>query len=362
LQYDRAESMFRRALELNPNYAPARHWYSVVLDTVGRLDEALAQIQRAAELDPLSTMIKENLGFALERQGGFHEAEAVYRKAITFDPSRPGLYLSLAILNAYAFDRFADAVPLVQKAMELDSGMPLWSDALALLYIDLGDDTKYFDMTAQAAKRWPDDADIQRMLAFVNLLRLDAAGAVRHAQRTLDANPRYDLALAILRNADLQTGRYDAALARYEQAYPELFVQGGPRIDVSNHRVAIDLALVFQKRGDSDRAGALLDGAARVIRTTPRLGISGYWVADVAIHALRAQKAQALAALRDAEKAGWRGPGWRYFRDFEPNLASIRNEPEFKAVFADIERDMVRQRAELAARPKDAPLDLGAGH
>ena len=166
-QVDRAESMYRRAIELNPNYAPARHWYSLMLGDVGRLDEALAQIQRAAELDPLSGQIKENLGFALERQGSFHEAEAVYRRAITFDPSRPGLYVSLAILNAYAFDRFADAVPLVQKAMELDPGSP--SDALAVLYFDLGDDNKFFETTAQAAKRWPDDADIQIQLALVNL-------------------------------------------------------------------------------------------------------------------------------------------------------------------------------------------------
>ena len=47
-----------------------------------------------------------------------------------------------------------------------------------------------------------------------------------------------------------------------------------------------------------------------------------------------------------------------YQRDFDPNLASIRNEPEFKAVFADMARDMARQRAALAARPKDAPLEL----
>ena len=38
---------------------------------------------------------------------------------------------------------------------------------------------------------------------------------------------------------------------------------------------------------------------------------------------------------------------------------SIRTEPAFKVVFADIERDMARQRAELAGRPKAAPLDLG---
>ena len=53
-----------------------------------------------------------------------------------------------------------------------------------------------------------------------------------------------------------------------------------------------------------------------------------------------------------------RGPLWCYYRDIDPNLESIRNEPDFKAVFADIERDMAQQRARLAARPKDAPLDV----
>ena len=77
----------------------------------------------------------------------------------------------------------------------------------------------------------------------------------------------------------------------------------------------------------------------------PAWADSGYWITDVQIYALRGQKAKALAALRAAEKAGWR-VDWRYYRDFDPNLASIRNEPEFKAVFADIERDMAR-----AARP-----------
>lgn len=50
---------------------------------------------------------------------------------------------------------------------------------------------------------------------------------------------------------------------------------------------------------------------------------------------------------------------WLYYRDIDPKLGSIRDEPEFKVVFADIERDMARQRAEIAARPKDAPLPVG---
>lgn len=40
---------------------------------------------------------------------------------------------------------------------------------------------------------------------------------------------------------------------------------------------------------------------------------------------------------------------WRYYRDFDTTLAAIRNEREFKAVLADIERDMSRQRAALAS-------------
>ena len=78
---------------------------------------------------------------------------------------------------------------------------------------------------------------------------------------------------------------------------------------------------------------------------------------DVTIHTLRGEPATALAEIREAEQSGWR-LFWRYYRDFNPDLASIRNEPEFKAVFGDIERNMAQQRARLAARPKDAPLDL----
>jgi hypothetical protein len=93
------------------------------------------------------------------------------------------------------------------------------------------------------------------------------------------------------------------------------------------------------------------------IRTIPRMGADGYGWTDVQIYALRGQKRAALLALCAAEKAGHRF-GWRYYRDLDPSLVSIRNEPEFKAVFVNIERDMTQQRAQLAAIPKDAPLGL----
>jgi tetratricopeptide (TPR) repeat protein len=57
-----AEVDFKRAIELNPNYPTAHHWYSRWLLSVGRLDEALAEIKRAQELDPTSLIINVALG------------------------------------------------------------------------------------------------------------------------------------------------------------------------------------------------------------------------------------------------------------------------------------------------------------
>ena len=52
-----AEAEYRRALELNPSYPTARHWYSLHLSRLGRTQEAEVEIQRARSLDPLSTII-----------------------------------------------------------------------------------------------------------------------------------------------------------------------------------------------------------------------------------------------------------------------------------------------------------------
>jgi len=358
-EIERAESMYRRALELNPNYVLAYHWYCVLLRDVGRYDEALAQMARAAELDPLSLSVNANMGLVLEGLGRFRDAETSFRKVIRIDPSQPTGYLRLGEMNANALNRFADAVALTQKAIELDPDFPTPAASLAQMYLDLGEYSKSLETVAQAAKRWPDATLVQLASASIRVFQPNTSTALQDAQRVINSWPRLlPRALTILRDADLQDERYDTALDRYQKSYPEL-VQPVPRVERSNYRASIDLALVFQRRGDNQLANALLDGAARVVRIAPRLGGEGYGIADVQIEALRGQKATALAALREAEQAGWRG-WWRYHRDLDPNLASIRNEPEFKAVFADIERDMAKQRAALAARPKDAPLDLAA--
>jgi TolB-like protein/DNA-binding winged helix-turn-helix (wHTH) protein/Tfp pilus assembly protein PilF len=60
-----AEKEFKRAIELNPNYATAHHWYAEHLMWQGRFDEALGESERARLLDPFSLIIAADNGVIL---------------------------------------------------------------------------------------------------------------------------------------------------------------------------------------------------------------------------------------------------------------------------------------------------------
>jgi len=357
--YDDAETKFRRAIEINPNNAGARHRYSFLLRETGRLDESLEQIGRAIALDPMSAVMRIVLGHSLEAQGRFRDAEDAFRKAMTIDPLLPGPYWSLAALTAYALGRPADAVPLARKAVALDPGGPISVFTLALLLDDLGESREAMQLAKDAARRLPDSGRVQWLAAVLQASAGDWKAASQSARKALAIDPRDGFALHVLAIADLANGDAGTARARYAKAYPELLAPGPLRIDRSNYFAALGLASILLQTGEDIRARQLLDGSEGAIRQIPRLSSwVGFGIADVRIHALRGDKARALAALREAERAGWCGPLWRYYRDVDPALASIRDELEFKAVFADIERFMALQRAKLAKLPKDAPLDL----
>ena len=82
-----AEREYRRALELNPNYATAHQWLAEHLSAMKRFDEALAEIKRALELDPLSLIINRIYADILVDARRFDEAIEQFNKTIELDPN-----------------------------------------------------------------------------------------------------------------------------------------------------------------------------------------------------------------------------------------------------------------------------------
>jgi len=82
-----AERAFKRALELNPNYASAHVWYGLYLDALGRHEESIAERKRAQELEPLSLLINASLGNAFYLAGEYDQAIEAQRKTLELDPN-----------------------------------------------------------------------------------------------------------------------------------------------------------------------------------------------------------------------------------------------------------------------------------
>lgn len=81
-----AKKEFRRAIELNPNYANVRLFYRYFLYALRRPKEARAQIEHPLKLDPHNSMFHHALGFQLFEQGRPEEAFGHFQRAITLQP------------------------------------------------------------------------------------------------------------------------------------------------------------------------------------------------------------------------------------------------------------------------------------
>ncbi len=120
--WEASEREFKRAIELNPSYSVAHHWYgSVLLSAQRRFDEAMASEMRALELEPLSLVINSNLGFICYQASRFDEAVVHLLKTLEMDENF--IYARFHLGMCYAHrGRFDEAIAELQHAILLAGG------------------------------------------------------------------------------------------------------------------------------------------------------------------------------------------------------------------------------------------------
>jgi TolB-like protein/DNA-binding winged helix-turn-helix (wHTH) protein/tetratricopeptide (TPR) repeat protein len=89
------EREYKQAIELNPNYATAHHWYALHLNDEGRFEEAIAEIRRALEIDPLSLVINSDEGIVFSSARQYDQAIEYFKKAMEMDPNFPDTHAML---------------------------------------------------------------------------------------------------------------------------------------------------------------------------------------------------------------------------------------------------------------------------
>jgi TolB-like protein/DNA-binding winged helix-turn-helix (wHTH) protein/Flp pilus assembly protein TadD len=143
---------FRRAIDLNPGYATAHHWYAWHLSLLGRYDEAIAEMRKAENLDPLSLIINADLAELLVLAHSYDESIRQSRKTIEMDPNFALAHNQLA--QAYLQKHMDDeAVAELQKAVELSGGSPTCIANLARAYVASGKRSEAAKLLSDLKKR-----------------------------------------------------------------------------------------------------------------------------------------------------------------------------------------------------------------
>lgn len=124
---------FERAIELNPGYATAHHWYAWHLGLLGRYDEAIVEMRKAESLDPLSLIINADLAELLVIAHSYDESIRQSRKTIEMDPNFAMAHNQLG--QAHLQQRmYEQAIRELEKAVQLSSGSPTCVANLARAY------------------------------------------------------------------------------------------------------------------------------------------------------------------------------------------------------------------------------------
>jgi serine/threonine-protein kinase len=151
-EWDDAERLYLRAIELNPGCSTAHHWYAVDhCAMLGRFDRAEEQLRIASQLDPLSHIIREGVPFLKMLQRDYDGAIEGYRELVEFDPSFYKGYTSMG--RAYAQQgKYLDAIAMLEKGRTLAGDVPNILGVMGQVYALAGEPARAREVLVKLAE------------------------------------------------------------------------------------------------------------------------------------------------------------------------------------------------------------------
>ncbi|MDA1311864.1 MAG: tetratricopeptide repeat protein [Acidobacteria bacterium] len=233
-QLEEAIALYRRAVEINPNYADAHLHLGTELVDQGSVPEGLSQLQRALALDPDSAEAHTELGIALGAQGNRDQAIQQYRRALALRPRYAIAHNNLGIDLAAQGD-VAQGISHLQEALRIDSGYVDALINLGYMYAARGDYGDAIPLYVKAIGLKPDSFQAhfnlgsaqhqmgqspQAVNSFVQALRIDPSSAPGHFSLgvALVGAGRQGQGLAHIRKAATLDARFIQPLSEFEKA------------------------------------------------------------------------------------------------------------------------------------------------
>jgi predicted O-linked N-acetylglucosamine transferase (SPINDLY family) len=216
-QLQKAESIYRRVLQGNPNHPDALHLLGVLTHRLGKNVVAAELINKAIASNPKSPIFHFNLGVVLNALGKWKDAAEAYQQALRLKPDYAEALNNLGTIMK-THDQLDDAIEKYRQALRLQ---PDYVEALNNLGSALkarGQLDDAIEKYRQALRLQPDYIDALNNLGNALQARGQLDDAIEKYRQVLRLQPDYVEALSNLGNALKARGQLDAAIEKYQQA------------------------------------------------------------------------------------------------------------------------------------------------
>jgi protein O-mannosyl-transferase len=213
---DEAFSYYRKALELNPNFAKAHTNYGLLLSDMGRTEEAIAHYLKALEHGP-DVEVHNNLGTLLAKMGRTDEAMVHFLKALEINPNYGDAHYNFGLLLA-DMGRTDEAMVHYLKALEINPNDGGAHYNLGLLLADMGRSDEAIAHYQKALEFNPNKAEAHNNLGALLAQFGRTDEAIAHYRKVLEINPDAIGTLTNLAFALEQKGQWTDAISVLQKA------------------------------------------------------------------------------------------------------------------------------------------------
>ncbi len=248
-----AEELFLHALTLAPNDVDVLNIYAAHLRTARRSEEALPILERALDLDPLNVLLYHDLGRVNLWMGNFEPALKAFRRISQINPGNPYAAHGAGMATILS-GQLVEAGYWSDEAANMDPADYENPSTSVFIYVSAGNMEMAERRMLEALQLGPEEPYPLSAQAYFLLHtgERDRAIDIARASLTKGLDDRWGsdgVFLRLIADDALTSGRYQEALAWFEQKVPELLGEL-PQVDSTNILKAVDLGHLLLASGE----------------------------------------------------------------------------------------------------------------
>jgi len=357
-QLQKAQEIYRKILEVNPDHCDSLHLLGVIANQVGNNGMAVKLIGRAIKINPKEPIYYNNIGNAFKAQGNLEQAIFSYQKALDLKPDFAEALVSMGSVYI-ELGRFKEAISCSQKALQFKQNFAdaYYNMGIALkeqnrideaiiyykksLELNPGFFDAYYNLGAiykeqvrldesgfcyrKVLELSPSNANAYYNLGVVYQKQDKLSEAITCYQKAVQLNPGHEKAYNNMGTSLKEQGRLNEAISCYKKS---LRIMPNDGIEV---KMALMFPLIFESKELikrereklSDRIGLLMNKNITLADPVKEVGTTSFYLAYHGLNNRSLQEKLAGFYLNACPELAWVSPNCKQYTGGRINIGIV---------------------------------------